>query len=90
MNLPELKDLERQRQELQRRLNDHHENADQLRTLIGELAQRIAFLTDIINRARTKFCEDGSDGAIAAEMFRILGEAANPNVQAQPKTDKIR
>ena len=85
MNTTELKDLERQRQELQRRLNDHHENADSLRTLIGELAQRIAFLTDIINRARTKFCENGSDGAIAAEMFRILGEASQSNVQAEAR-----
>ena len=23
----------------------------------------------------TKFCEDGSDGAIAVEMFRLLGES---------------
>jgi len=32
-------------------------------------------LREIIQRASTKFCEDGPDGIIAAAMFRILGEA---------------
>lgn len=32
-------------------------------------------LNDIIRRASVKFCEDGPDGTIAAEMFSILAEA---------------
>ena len=36
-------------------------------------------LRGIIKRASTKFCEDGSDGAIAASMFSILGESFTAN-----------
>ena len=28
---------------------------------------------EIIRKAKVKFCEDGPDGKIAAEMFAILG-----------------
>ena len=38
--------------------------------------EKVAKLEHIIQRASTKFCEDGPDGVIAAEMFRILGEKA--------------
>ena len=40
-------------------------------------------LRDIIRRASTKFCEDGTDGAIAAVMFTILGESSKPNASDQ-------
>lgn len=46
---------------------------------IRELTEQNAFLTGIIDRAMTKFCEDGSDGAIAAEMFRIVSNRERPN-----------
>ena len=36
-------------------------------------------LRDIIRRASTKFFAGGSDGAIAVNMFTILGEASKPN-----------
>jgi hypothetical protein len=32
-------------------------------------------LKDIIQKASTAFCEDGSDGYVASKMFKILGEA---------------
>lgn len=47
----------------------------ELQRRIGALTEQNAFLTGVIDRAMTKFCEDGSDGAIAAEMFRILAES---------------
>jgi len=34
-----------------------------------------ARLRDIIRRASTEFCRDGSDGQIAANMFAILSES---------------
>lgn len=54
--------------------------------LSNEETRRIAGERDklekIIKRALVKFCEDGSDGAIAAEMFSILSEASNTNTNA--------
>lgn len=32
---------------------------------------------EIIRRAKTKFCEEGSDGNIASDMFAILSTSAN-------------
>jgi hypothetical protein len=36
---------------------------------------KVAKLRDIIKRASITFCNDGTDGEIAAEMLRILGES---------------
>jgi hypothetical protein len=41
-------------------------------------------LREIIQRASAKFCEHGPDGAIAAAMFRILGESANTTDKPTP------
>lgn len=47
----------------------------QLETELAAEREKVAKLKDIIGRASTKFCEDGPDGEIAAEMLRILGES---------------
>lgn len=47
--------------------------------LLHEAADEIERLQSIINRASVKFCDDGSDGEIAAGMFAILGEKNTPN-----------
>ena len=55
----------------------HSEFARQLETELEAERDKVAKLKDIIRRASTKFFEDGPDGVIAAEMFRILGESRN-------------
>lgn len=47
-------------------------------------------LKDIIKRASKKFCEDGSDGAIAASMFSILGEAFMANAEDTHHKPKLQ
>lgn len=46
-------------------MNAHE--SQELQRRIRELTEQNAFLKGIIDRAMTKFCEDWSDGAIAAE-----------------------
>jgi hypothetical protein len=53
----------------------HSEFARQLETELESEREKVAKLKDIIRRASIQFWEDGPDGEIAAEMFRILGEA---------------
>ena len=49
--------------------------ARQLETELEAEREKVAKLKDIIQRASITFWKDGADGEIAAEMFRILGEA---------------
>ncbi len=53
----------------------HSEFARQLETELESEREKVAKLKDIIRRASTTFCKDGTDGEIAAEMLRILGES---------------
>ena len=46
----------------------------------GKIEMENKRLLEIIKRASAKFCEDGSDGTIAASMFSILGESFPANV----------
>jgi len=49
--------------------------ARQLETELEAERDKVAKLRDIIKRASITFCNDGTDGEIAAEMLRILGES---------------
>ena len=49
--------------------------ARQLETELESEREKVAKLKDIIRRASTTFCKEGTDGEIAAEMLRILGES---------------
>ena len=53
----------------------HSEFARQLETELEAEREKVAKLRDIIRRASIRFCGDGTDGEIAAEMLRILGES---------------
>ena len=49
--------------------------ARQLETELEAEREKVAKLKDIIQRASITFCKDETDGEIAAEMLRILGES---------------
>jgi len=49
--------------------------ARQLETELEAEREKVAKLKDIIRRASITFCKEGTDGEIAAEMLRILGES---------------
>ena len=48
---------------------------ERLRNELASEREKVAKLRDIIRRASTQFCGDGTDGEIAAAMLRILGES---------------
>ena len=56
----------------------HQKDRDGGRLILDSLTE-IERLNEVIRRAQTKFCEDGPDGKIAADMFRILTAEDVPN-----------
>ena len=60
----------------------HQKDRDGGRLILDSLAE-IERLNDVIRKAQTKFCEDGTDGKIAADMFRILAAQDVPNTENQ-------
>lgn len=48
---------------------------ERLRRELAAEREKVAKLKDIIRRASTTFCKEGTDGEIAAEMLRIIGES---------------
>ncbi len=69
--------LERERNDALLRLDQlegAYEDATKYYSRMIDLIEEKDKLKDIIQRAKTAFCEDGSDGEICAKMFSILGE----------------
>jgi chromosome segregation ATPase len=78
--LNRLKEIIRERDEANYFLNELAEVDGQLKFRINELCEVLRKTEkerdearEIIRKAKVKFCEDGPDGKIAAEMFAILG-----------------
>lgn len=67
--------LETELAEMREELATEHKSSTYFQSQLSAEREKVAKLKDIISRASTKFCEDGTDGEIAAEMLRILGES---------------
>ena len=67
--------LETELAEMREELAIEHKSSTYFQSQLSAEREKVAKLKDIIQRASITFWKDGADGEIAAEMFRILGEA---------------